>query len=152
MDGVGEWATTSAWLGEGNTLTPLWEIPFPHSLGLLYSAFTYYTGFRVNSGEYKVMGLAPYGEPKYVKAIYEHLLDLKPDGTFRMNMDYFNYCTGLTMTSRKFDEVFGWACSRKPEVEARSARNGPGRRIQEVTEAGDVANLRVRTDASRDGC
>ena len=78
-------------LGQGNTLTPLWEIPFPHSIGLLYSAFTYYTGFKVNSGEYKVMGLAPYGEPKYVKAIYEHLLDLKPDGTFRLNMDYFNY-------------------------------------------------------------
>ena len=81
MDGVGEWATTSAWLGEGNKLTPLWDIPFPHSIGLLYSAFTYYTGFKVNSGEYKVMGLAPYGEPKYVKAIYEHLIDLKPDGT-----------------------------------------------------------------------
>ena len=85
-------------LGQGNVLTPLWDIPFPHSIGLLYSAFTYYTGFKVNSGEYKVMGLAPYGEPKYVKAIYEHLLDLKPDGTFRLNMDYFNYCTGLTMT------------------------------------------------------
>ena len=100
MDGVGEWATTSAWLGQGNQLTPLWEIPFPHSLGLLYSAFTYYTGFKVNSGEYKVMGLAPYGEPKYVKTIYDHLLDLKPDGTFRLNMDYFNYCTGLTMTGK----------------------------------------------------
>lgn len=107
MDGVGEWATTSAWLGEGNIVTPLWEIPFPHSLGLLYSAFTYYTGFKVNSGEYKVMGLAPYGEPKYVKQIYDHLLDFKPDGTFRLNMEYFNYCTGLTMTGNKFDEVFG---------------------------------------------
>ncbi|KFZ44465.1 hypothetical protein KD27_06090, partial [Smithella sp. D17] len=106
MDGVGEWATTSAWLGDGPSLKPLWEIPFPHSLGLLYSAFTYYTGFKVNSGEYKVMGLAPYGEPKYVKAIYEHLIDLKPDGTFRLNMDYFNYCTGLTMTGAKFDHVF----------------------------------------------
>lgn len=91
MDGVGEWATTSAWIGEGNSLKPLWEIPFPHSLGLLYSAFTYYTGFKVNSGEYKVMGLAPYGEPRYVKNIYDHLLDLKPDGTFRLNMEYFNY-------------------------------------------------------------
>ena len=82
----------SAWLGEANDLTPLWEIPFPHSLGLLYSAFTYYTGFKVNSGEYKVMGLAPYGTPKYVQAIYDNLIDLKPDGTFRLNMDYFNYC------------------------------------------------------------
>src|SRR5207248_7010819 len=83
MDGVGEWATTSAWLGQGRQLIPLWEITFPHSLGLLYSAFTYYTGFKVNSGEYKVMGLAPYGEPKYVKTLYKHLIDLKPDGTFR---------------------------------------------------------------------
>ncbi len=107
MDGVGEWATTSAWLGQEAELTPLWEIPFPHSLGLLYSAFTYYTGFKVNSGEYKVMGLAPYGEPKYVKAIYDHLIDLKPDGTFRLNMEYFNYCTGLTMTGGNFDKLFG---------------------------------------------
>jgi carbamoyltransferase len=133
MDGVGEWATTSAWLGEGNTLTPLWEIPFPHSLGLLYSAFTYYTGFKVNSGEYKVMGLAPYGEPKYVKAIYEHLLDLKPDGTFRMNMEYFNYCTGLTMTSRNFDEVFGGP-PRQPESKLSQREMDLARSIQEVTE------------------
>jgi carbamoyltransferase len=107
VDGVGEWATTSAWLGEGNRLVPLWEIHFPHSLGLLYSAFTYYIGFKVNSGEYKVMGLAPYGEPKFVRAIYEHLLDLKPDGSFRLNMEYFDYCTGRTMTNRKFDALFG---------------------------------------------
>ncbi len=107
MDGVGEWATTSAWLGRGKELTPLWEIPFPHSLGLLYAAFTYYTGFKINSGEYKVMGLAPYGEPKYVKNIYDHLLDLKPDGTFRLNIEYFDYCTGLTMTNGKFDALFG---------------------------------------------
>ena len=107
MDGVGEWATTSAWLGQDNQLTPLWDIPFPHSLGLLYSAFTYYTGFNVNSGEYKVMGLAPYGQPKYVQTIYDHLLDLKPDGTFRLNMDYFNYCTGLTMTNERFHAFFG---------------------------------------------
>ncbi len=133
MDGVGEWATTSAWLGDGNALTPLWEIPFPHSLGLLYSAFTYYTGFKVNSGEYKVMGLAPYGEPKYVKAIYEHLLDLKPDGTFRMNMDYFNYCTGLTMTSRKFDELFGGP-PRTPETKLTQREMDLARSIQEVTE------------------
>lgn len=133
MDGVGEWATTSAWQGDGNALTPLWEIPFPHSLGLLYSAFTYYTGFKVNSGEYKVMGLAPYGEPKYVKPIYEHLLDLKPDGTFRMNMDYFNYCTGLTMTSRKFDDVFGGP-PRKPETQLTQREMDLARSIQEVTE------------------
>jgi carbamoyltransferase len=133
MDGVGEWATTSAWLGEGNALTPLWEIPFPHSLGLLYSAFTYYTGFKVNSGEYKVMGLAPYGEPKYVKAIYDHVLDLKPDGTFRLNMDYFNYCTGLTMTGGKFDEVFGGP-PRKPESKLTQREMDLARSIQEVTE------------------
>lgn len=133
MDGVGEWATTSAWQGQGNKLTPLWEIPFPHSLGLLYSAFTYYTGFKVNSGEYKVMGLAPYGEPKYVKAIYDHLLDLKPDGTFRLNMDYFNYCTGLTMTNRKFDEVFGGP-PRKPESKLGQREMDLARSVQEVTE------------------
>lgn len=133
MDGVGEWATTSAWLGEGNVLTPLWDIPFPHSIGLLYSAFTYYTGFKVNSGEYKVMGLAPYGEPKYVKAIYEHLLDLKPDGTFRLNMEYFNYCTGLTMTGNKFDEVFGGP-PRKPESKLTQREMDLARSVQEVTE------------------
>ncbi|HNP60500.1 MAG TPA: carbamoyltransferase N-terminal domain-containing protein, partial [Nitrospirales bacterium] len=107
MDGVGEWATTSAWVGRGSQLTPLWEIPFPHSIGLLYSAFTYYTGFKVNSGEYKVMGLAPYGEPKYVKTILDNVVDVKPDGTFRLNMDYFDYCTGLRMTNNKFDAIFG---------------------------------------------
>ncbi|MGB3264426.1 MAG: carbamoyltransferase [Microcoleus sp.] len=106
LDGVGEWATTSVWLGDGNQLTPQWEIDFPHSLGLLYSAFTYYTGFKVNSGEYKLMGLAPYGEPKYVDRILTHLIDLKDDGTFRLNMDYFNYTVGLTMTNKKFDELF----------------------------------------------
>lgn len=133
MDGVGEWATTSAWLGQGNSLTPLWEIPFPHSIGLLYSAFTYYTGFKVNSGEYKVMGLAPYGEPKYVKAIYEHLLDVKPDGTFRLNMDYFNYCTGLTMTGNNFDKVFGGP-PRKPESKLTQREMDLARSVQEVTE------------------
>src|SRR5437870_12970230 len=115
MDGVGEWATTSAWLGQDNQLTPLWDIPFPHSLGLLSSAFTYYTGFKVNSGEYKVMGLAPYGEPKYVQTIYDHLMDLKEDGTFRLNMEYFDYCTGLAMTNRRFDQLFG-APPREPET------------------------------------
>jgi carbamoyltransferase len=133
MDGVGEWATTSAWLGESNRLTPLWEIPFPHSLGLLYSAFTYYTGFKVNSAEYKVMGLAPYGKPKYVQAIYEHLLDLKPDGTFRLNMEYFNYCTGLTMTSRKFDALFDGP-PRQPETLLTQREMDLARSIQEITE------------------
>ena len=116
LDGVGEWSTTTVWLGDGSHLQAQWEIDFPHSLGLLYSAFTYYTGFRVNSGEYKLMGLAPYGEPKYCDLILDNLLDLKEDGTFRLNMEYFNYCTGLTMTNKKFDQLFG-APPRKPESE-----------------------------------
>ncbi len=107
MDGVGEWATTSVALGHGNRLEIIQEIDFPHSLGLLYSAFTYYTGFKVNSGEYKVMGLAPYGEPRYAREIFDHLIDLKPDGSFHLNLEYFNYCTGLTMTNAKFDALFG---------------------------------------------
>jgi carbamoyltransferase len=107
MDGVGEWATTSAAIGNGNRLEIFQEIHFPHSLGLLYSALTYYTGFKVNSGEYKVMGLAPYGEPKYVKLILDHLIDLKPDGSFRLDMSYFDYCTGFTMTNDRFAELFG---------------------------------------------
>ena len=107
MDGVGEWTTTSLAVGRGHDLKVLNEIHFPHSLGLLYSAFTYYTGFKVNSGEYKVMGLAPYGEPKYADLIRQHLLDVKDDGTFRLNVDYFDYCTGLKMTSSRFDELFG---------------------------------------------
>jgi len=107
MDGVGEWATTSVALGEGNKLEMTKEIHFPHSLGLLYSAFTYYTGFRVNSGEYKVMGLAPYGEPKYKYMILDSLMDLKDDGTFRLDQSYFDYCTGLRMTNAKFDDLFG---------------------------------------------
>lgn len=133
MDGVGEWATTSAWLGEANRVTPLWDIPFPHSIGLLYSAFTYYTGFKVNSGEYKVMGLAPYGQPKYVQTIYDHLLDLKPDGTFRLNMDYFNYCTGLTMTNERFHNLFGGP-PRPPESLLRQMDMDLARSIQDVTE------------------
>lgn len=114
MDGVGEWATTSLAMGKGAQLDVLREIHFPHSLGLLYSAFTYYTGFKVNSGEYKVMGLAPYGEPKFAQKILDHLIDVKPDGSFRLNMDYFDYCTGLTMTNAKFDQLFG-APPRKAE-------------------------------------
>ncbi|HEV2153948.1 carbamoyltransferase [Bradyrhizobium sp.] len=107
MDGVGEWATTSAATGEGNRLEIFREIHFPHSLGLLYSAVTYYTGFKVNSGEYKVMGLAPYGEPKYAQLMLDHLIDLKPDGSFRLDMSYFDYCTGLTMTNERFAKLFG---------------------------------------------
>src|SRR5688500_11068652 len=107
MDGVGEWTTTSLALGKGRDLKVIREIHFPHSLGLLYSAFTYYTGFKVNSGEYKVMGLAPYGDPKYANVIREHLIDVKEDGSFRLNLEYFEYCTGLTMTNGRFDELFG---------------------------------------------
>ena len=114
LDGVGEWATSSFAIGSGSRLEIHKEIHFPHSLGLLYSAFTYYTGFKVNSGEYKLMGLAPYGEPKYVRQIREHLIDIKEDGSFRLNLDYFNYCTGLTMINERFASVFGGP-ARKPE-------------------------------------
>jgi carbamoyltransferase len=107
MDGVGEWATTTLGAGSGNELELKQEIRFPHSLGMLYSAFTYYLGFKVNDGEYKMMGLAPYGEPRFQQLILEHLIDLKEDGSFRMDMSYFNYCTGLTMTNRRFDQLFG---------------------------------------------
>lgn len=107
LDGVGEWATTSLWIGKDNHLMPKWEMKFPHSLGLLYSAFTYFTGFKVNSGEYKLMGLAPYGQPKYVDLILENLLDIKEDGTYRLNMDYFDYTTGLRMTNDRFAKLFG---------------------------------------------
>jgi len=107
LDGVGEWATSSIAIGKGNSLEVIKELHFPHSLGLLYSAFTYYAGFKVNSGEYKVMGLAPYGEPKYVSLIKNHLIDIKDDGSFRLNMDYFDYCTGLKMTNERFNVLFG---------------------------------------------
>ncbi len=119
MDGVGEWATTSVGHGAGNRLEIAREIHFPHSLGLLYSAFTYYTGFRVNSGEYKVMGLAPYGEPRYAATILERLMDLKEDGSFRLDQRYFDYCTGLTMTNARFDELFGGPPRRPDEPLAR---------------------------------
>ena len=115
LDGVGEWTTTAAAIGEGSKLAIHKEIHFPHSLGLLYSAFTYYAGFKVNSGEYKLMGLAPYGEPRYAKVILDHLIDLKADGSFRLNLDYFNYCTGLTMTNERFHALFG-AAPRDPET------------------------------------
>jgi len=114
VDGVGEWTTTSLGVGRGNKIELNQEIQFPHSLGLLYSAFTYYTGFKVNSGEYKVMGLAPYGEPKYADVIYDKLIDLRDDGSFRLDLDYFDYCAGLTMTNKRFDRLFG-APPRAPE-------------------------------------
>jgi len=133
LDGVGEWATTTIWLGEGNTLTPKWELQFPHSLGLLYSAFTYYTGFKVNSGEYKLMGLAPYGDPRYVDLILDNLIDIKDDGTFRLNMDYFNYSVGLTMTSHKFHKLMG-GNPRKPESDITQKEMDLACSIQVVTE------------------
>jgi carbamoyltransferase len=133
MDGVGEWCTTSLGLGNGNRLEIAKEIHFPHSLGLLYSAFTYYTGFKVNSGEYKVMGLAPYGEPKYTQLIFEHLIDVKEDGSFRLNQDYFNYCTGLTMTSEAFHKLFGGP-PRKPEVWLTQREMDLAASIQQATE------------------
>ena len=133
LDGVGEWATTTSWHGEGNTLEPLWEIDFPHSLGLLYSAFTYFTGFKVNSGEYKLMGLAPYDEPKYVDLILDNLLDLKDDGSFRMDMNYFNYATGLTMTNDKFAGLFGGP-ARESEARLTQREMDIAASIQVVTE------------------
>ena len=133
LDGVGEWATTSAWLGEGKDLKPLWEIDFPHSLGLLYSAFTYFTGFKVNSGEYKLMGLAPYGEPIYTDIILDNLIDLKEDGTFKLDMQYFNYATGLTMTNDKFAKLFGGP-ARKSETEISQREMDLAASIQKVTE------------------
>ena len=133
MDGVGEWATTSLAVGKGNTLNVTNEIHFPHSLGLLYSAMTYYTGFKVNSGEYKVMGLAPYGEPKYANLIKDHLIDIKEDGSFHLDMSYFNYCTGLTMTSERFNDLFG-APPRKSESILGQREMDLAASIQAVTE------------------
>jgi carbamoyltransferase len=133
LDGVGEWATSSVCIGDGNKLEFVGEINFPHSLGLLYSAFTYYTGFKVNSGEYKVMGLAPYGEPKYVDLILEHIIDLKEDGSFKLNMEYFNFHRGLTMTSEKFHQLFG-APPREREGTITQREMDLARSIQDVTE------------------
>ena len=133
MDGVGEWATTSAWLGKGNSIQPLWEISFPHSLGLLYSAFTYYCGFKVNSGEYKLMGLAPYGEPKYTGIIKNNLIDIKEDGTFRLDISYFKYHRGFRMTSRKFHKLFGRS-PRKSEAKLTQFHMDIAASIQQVTE------------------
>jgi carbamoyltransferase len=133
MDGVGEWATTSVGFGRGNHLEMRKELHFPHSLGLLYSAFTYYTGFKVNSGEYKVMGLAPYGEPKFANVIFDKLIDLKADGTFRLDQSYFDYCTGLRMTNNKFDALFGGP-ARKSEELLEQRHMDLAASIQSVTE------------------
>lgn len=141
LDGVGEWATTSFGHGRGNRITLTHQITFPHSLGLLYSAFTYYTGFRVNSGEYKLMGLAPYGEPKYAALIREHLIDLKEDGSFRLDMSYFNYCQGLTMTSEKLHRLFGGA-PRQPESRVTQREMDLAASIQVVTEEAMVRAAR----------
>ncbi|MDA3861859.1 MAG: carbamoyltransferase [Melioribacteraceae bacterium] len=133
FDGVGEWTTTSIGVGNQNKINILADIKFPHSLGLLYSAFTYYTGFKVNSGEYKIMGLAPYGEPKYVDLILDELMDLKDDGSFKLNMKYFNFAVGLTMTNSKFDKLFGGP-PRKPESELTQREMDLTRSVQDVTE------------------
>jgi carbamoyltransferase len=133
MDGVGEWATTSAAIGQGNDLIINKEIHFPHSLGLLYSAFTYYIGFKVNSGEYKLMGLAPYGKPRFVQTIFDHLIDVKTDGSFRVDLDYFNYCTGLTMTNDRFNTLLGGP-ARKPEAPLTQRHMDLAASIQAVTE------------------
>ncbi|MGU3496852.1 carbamoyltransferase [Xanthobacteraceae bacterium A53D] len=133
LDGVGEWATTSAAIGRGNSLEIFKEIHFPHSLGLLYSAFTYYTGFKVNSGEYKVMGLAPYGEPRFTQVILDNLIDLKADGSYRLDQQYFDYCTGLTMTNKKFDALFG-APPRKSDEPLTQFHMDLAASVQQVTE------------------
>ncbi len=141
LDGVGEWATTSLGHGQGNRITIFSELRFPHSLGLLYSAFTYFAGFKVNSGEYKLMGLAPYGEPKYVDRIRDHLIDLKPDGSFRLNIDYFGYLDGLRMTNEKFAWLFGFP-ARKPESEITQREMDLACSIQQVI--GDIVMRMAR--------
>ena len=133
MDGVGEWATTSAWMGTGNEIKPIWELSFPHSLGLLYSAFTFYCGFKVNSGEYKLMGLAPYGEPKYVETIKNNLIDIKNDGTFRLNLQFFKFHRGFRMTSQRFHALFGQP-PRDPESDLKPFHMDLAASIQVVTE------------------
>jgi carbamoyltransferase len=133
LDGVGEWATASAWVGAGTRLAPRWELHFPHSLGLLYSAFTYYTGFKVNSGEYKMMGLAPYGEPRYADLIRQHLVDVKPDGTFRLDMRYFGYATDLRMTTERFHALFGGPPHR-PDAPVDQRTMDLAASIQQVTD------------------
>jgi carbamoyltransferase len=134
MDGVGEWATTTMAQGNGKDISLIKEIRFPHSLGLLYSAFTYYLGFKVNEGEYKVMGLAPYGQPKYKNLIYSNLIDVKEDGSFRLNMEYFNYCTGLTMTNSRLDALFGGHLPRRKGEKLDNRHMDIARSVQEVVE------------------
>ena len=148
LDGVGEWATASAGLGIGNHIEINKEIHFPHSLGLLYSAFTYYTGFRVNSGEYKVMGLAPYGEPRYAATIFEHLIDVKPDGSFRLDLSYFDYCTGITMTNERFNGLFGGA-ARKPGEPVEQRHMDLAASVQAVAE--EVVLRLSRAEAAQSG-
>lgn len=153
MDGVGEWATSSIGLGRGNDLEIRRELRFPHSLGLLYSAFTYFTGFKVNSGEYKVMGLAPYGEPKYVQAIKEHLIEIREDGSLWMNPEYFTYTHGLTMTGRKFAQLFGGP-PRKPETPITEREVDLARSVQDITEEVmlKMARFAHRETGARDLC
>jgi carbamoyltransferase len=148
MDGVGEWCTTSLGHGRGNRLELLQELHFPHSLGLLYSAFTYYTGFKVNSGEYKVMGLAPYGEPKYANLILDHLIDLKEDGSFWLDQSYFDYCAGLTMTNAKFDGLFGGP-ARNPEQRLTQREMDLAASVQAVTD--EVVLRLARSAANQTG-
>jgi carbamoyltransferase len=149
LDGVGEWTTTSSGVGKGNKLDITREIHFPHSIGLLYSAFTYYTGFKVNSGEYKVMGLAPYGEPKYVDRIFDHLVDLKADGSYRLDLRYFNYCTGLTMTTGRFHDLFE-GVPRKPEQRIDQRHMDLAASIQKATE--EIVLRLSRSAAKQTGC
>jgi carbamoyltransferase len=153
MDGVGEWATASIGVGRGNEIELLRELRFPHSLGLLYSAFTYFTGFRVNSGEYKVMGLAPYGEPKYVKTIKDHLVEVRDDGGLWMNMEYFTYADGLTMTGGRFEELFGGR-PREPEAQLTQREMDLARSIQDITEEVmlKMARFAKRETGMRDLC
>lgn len=153
IDGVGEWNTTALSYGSGNEITFLKEINFPHSMGLLYSAFTYYTGFKVNSGEYKVMGLAPYGEPKYATTIKDNLIDIKEDGSFRLNMEYFNYTSGLTMTNEKFHKLFGGP-PRTKESSLTQREMDMARSIQEVTDevVCKISNFAKETTGSKNLC
>ena len=134
IDGVGEWSTTTVAVGKDNNIEILKEIKFPNSLGLLYSAFTYYTGFKVNSGEYKLMGLAPYGEPKYAEFIKKYLVDIKSDGSFRLNQKYFNYATGLTMTNKKFENIFGHKVRNPANEEISQFHMDIAASIQKITE------------------
>src|SRR6267378_4097184 len=153
MDGVGEWATSSIGIGRGHDIELLRELRFPHSVGLLYSAFTYFTGFRVNSGEYKVMGLAPYGQPKYVQTIKDHLIDVRDDGSLWMNMEYFTYPHGLTMTGDRFEQLFDGP-AREPESPLTQREMDLARSVQEITEEVmlKMARFARRETGMRDLC